>query len=253
MASRQQSETKTRGLFKRGVSEQSRFIGFEKRIGYRFKDKRMLEQALSHSSYANEKKSGRLRSNERLEFLGDAVLELVSSHYLYARFPTSPEGVLTRRRAALVCEPALAACAREIGLDEELLLGRGEEMTGGRKKDSLTSDAMEALIGAVYLDGGMKAADKFIREFILSPEAVARAVVDYKTEFQEHMQRHAHAEIRYETAAAPGAKTAEKYVSRLLLNGKEVGTGRGSSKKGAEQQAAKAAMEKENGTGDPCI
>ena len=126
----------------------------EEIIGYHFKNKHYLTQALTHSSYANEKKLGKLGSNERLEFLGDAVLELISSDYLYARFTQIPEGELTKKRASLVCEPSLAYCAREFGLPQFLLLGKGEDMTGGRNRDSIVSDATEALLGAIYLDGG---------------------------------------------------------------------------------------------------
>ena len=130
----------------------------EQKIGYRFRSRSLLEQALTHSSYANEKKLGKLGCNERLEFLGDAVLELVSSEFLYQKFPNVPEGELTKKRASLVCEPSLAFCAREFGLPEYLLLGKGEDMTGGRHRDSIVSDATEALLGAIYLDGGFASA-----------------------------------------------------------------------------------------------
>ena len=140
----------------------------EEIIGYHFKNKHYLTQALTHSSYANEKKLGKLGSNERLEFLGDAVLELISSDYLYARFTQIPEGELTKKRASLVCEPSLAYCAREFGLPQFLLLGKGEDMTGGRNRDSIVSDATEALLGAIYLDGGFANAKEFVLNFILN-------------------------------------------------------------------------------------
>ena len=134
----------------------------EQIIGYTFQNKKLLRQALTHSSYANEKKLGKLGCNERLEFLGDAVLELISSDFLYKKFPQIPEGELTKKRASLVCEPSLAYCAREFGLPEFLLLGKGENMTGGRNRDSIVSDATEALLGAIYLDGGFSNAKKFV-------------------------------------------------------------------------------------------
>ena len=140
----------------------------EEIIGYHFKNKHYLTQALTHSSYANEKKLGKLGCNERLEFLGDAVLELISSDFLYARFSKVPEGELTKKRASLVCEPSLAYCAREFGLPQFLLLGKGEDMTGGRNRDSIVSDATEALLGAIYLDGGFASAKEFVLKFILN-------------------------------------------------------------------------------------
>ena len=140
----------------------------EQIIGYTFRDKTLLNQALTHSSYANEKKLGKLGSNERLEFLGDAVLELISSDYLFAKFSQLPEGELTKKRASLVCEPSLAYCAREFELPGFLLLGKGEDMTGGRNRDSIVSDATEALLGAIYLDGGFANAKEFVLRFILN-------------------------------------------------------------------------------------
>ena len=137
-------------------------------IGYIFKDKHLLSQAMTHSSYANEKKLGKAGCNERLEFLGDAVLELISSDFLFAVYPKVPEGELTKKRASLVCEPSLAYCAREFGLPEFLLLGKGEDMTGGRNRDSIVSDATEALLGAIYLDGGFASAKEFVLKFILN-------------------------------------------------------------------------------------
>ena len=140
----------------------------EKRIGYHFQNPELLEKALRHSSYANEHKMNRIECNERLEFLGDAVLELVSSEHLFAQFPQVPEGELTRLRASLVCEPTLAFCAREIELGSFLRLGKGEEMTGGRHRDSVTSDALESVIGAVYLDGGFANAKEFVLKYVLN-------------------------------------------------------------------------------------
>ena len=153
----------------------------EQKIGYRFRNKKLLRQALTHSSYANEKKLGKLGCNERLEFLGDAVLELISSDVLYARFPQIPEGELTKKRASLVCEPSLAYCARQFGLPEYLLLGRGEDMTGGRMRDSIVSDATEALLGAIYLDGGFERAREFVLKFILNDIERKQLFYDSKT------------------------------------------------------------------------
>ena len=140
----------------------------ENKLGYHFHDRRLLEHALCHSSYANERHWDKLMNNERLEFLGDAVLELATSEYLYQNYPTMPEGEATRTRASIVCEQTLALCARDLGLGEWLRLGKGEELTGGRDRDSITSDAMEALLGAIYLDGGFANAIEFVHHFILN-------------------------------------------------------------------------------------
>ena len=157
----------------------------EKRIGYHFQNPELLEKALRHSSYANEHKMNRIECNERLEFLGDAVLELVSSEHLFAQFPQMPEGELTRLRASLVCEPTLAFCAREIELGSFLRLGKGEEMTGGRHRDSVTSDALESVIGAVYLDGGFANAKEFVLKYVLNDMEHKKLFFDSKTIFQE--------------------------------------------------------------------
>ena len=157
----------------------------EQKIGYVFKDKSLIERALMHSSYTNEKHLKKYECNERLEFLGDAVLELVSSAYLFNEFPKVSEGELTKTRASMVCEPSLAMCARDIGLGDYLLLGKGEEATGGRKRDSITSDAMEALIGAIYLDGGFTNAKEFIHHFILTDLEDKKLFYDSKTILQE--------------------------------------------------------------------
>ena len=157
----------------------------EQIIGYTFQNKKLLKQALTHSSYANEKKLGKLGCNERLEFLGDAVLELISSDFLYAKFTQVPEGELTKKRASLVCEPSLAYCARQFGLPQYLLLGKGENMTGGRNRDSIVSDATEALLGAIYLDGGFEPAKDFVLKFILNDIEHKQLFYDSKTILQE--------------------------------------------------------------------
>ena len=157
----------------------------EEKLGYHFHDRRLLEQALCHSSYANERHMDRLLNNERLEFLGDAVLELATSEYLYLNYPEMPEGEATRTRASIVCEQTLALCARDLGLGTWLRLGKGEELTGGRERDSITSDAMEALLGAIYLDGGFANAKEFVHHFILNDIEHKKLFFDSKTILQE--------------------------------------------------------------------
>ena len=160
----------------------------EARIGYEFKNRNLLILALTHSSYANEKKLGKVGCNERLEFLGDAVLELISSDFLYKKYIQIPEGELTKKRASLVCEPSLAYCARDFGLPQYLLLGKGEDMTGGRNRDSIVSDATEALLGAIYLDGGFASAKEFVLKFILNDLENKQLFYDSKTILQEIVQ-----------------------------------------------------------------
>ena len=170
------------------MQDKSNLELLQERIGYRFKDEHLLFQALTHKSYANERQINKTESYERLEFLGDAVLELVSSEFLFHKYVDLPEGELTKMRASMVCEPALAFCARDLELGEFVLLGKGEECTGGRLRDSITSDAMEAVIGAVFLDGGLDAAKEFIYRFILSDLENKKLFYDSKTNLQELMQ-----------------------------------------------------------------
>ena len=214
----------------------------EEIIGYHFKNKHYLTQALTHSSYANEKKLGKLGSNERLEFLGDAVLELISSDYLYARFTQIPEGELTKKRASLVCEPSLAYCAREFGLPEFILLGRGEEMMGGRKRDSIVSDALESLIGAMYLDGGFEPAQAFVMKFILNDLEDKRIFYDSKTVLQEMVQEGGNHPVEYRLLKEEGPDHSKSFTVEALINGKSMGTGTGHTKKAAEQAAALEAI-----------
>ncbi len=169
----------------------------EEKIGYQFHDKALLKQALTHSSYTNEQKINRVKNYERLEFLGDAVLELVSSEFLFRLHPNMPEGELTKRRAALVCEPSLAFCAGDLNLGSFILLGKGEEATGGRKRDSITSDVMEAVTGAIYLDGGMEPAKAFIDRFILSDLEDKSLFYDSKSSLQELVQGKLKKEVSY--------------------------------------------------------
>lgn len=210
----------------------------EEIIGYHFKNKHYLTQALTHSSYANEKKLGKLGSNERLEFLGDAVLELISSDYLYARFTQIPEGELTKKRASLVCEPSLAYCAREFGLPQFLLLGKGEDMTGGRNRDSIVSDATEALLGAIYLDGGFASAKEFIHKFILKDIEHKKLFYDSKTILQEIVQAHFKEELSYHLVGEEGPDHDKTFQVELQIGEQVYGIGKGRTKKSAEQEAA---------------
>ena len=213
----------------------------EEIIGYHFKNKHYLTQALTHSSYANEKKLGKLGSNERLEFLGDAVLELISSDYLYARFTQIPEGELTKKRASLVCEPSLAYCAREFGLPQFLLLGKGEDMTGGRNRDSIVSDATEALLGAIYLDGGFANAKEFVLRFIMTDIENKQLFYDSKTILQELIQGR-HEQLSYELIDESGPDHDKQFTVAVLVDGERVSEGEGHTKKAAEQQAAYQAL-----------
>ncbi|MCI6432514.1 MAG: ribonuclease III [Oliverpabstia sp.] len=214
----------------------------EHRIKYQFQNIELLETALRHSSYVNEHRMNRLDCNERLEFLGDAVLELVSSEHLFQNYPQMPEGELTRLRASLVCEPTLAFCARELGLGEYLSLGKGEEMTGGRHRDSVTSDAMEAVIGAIYLDGGFANAKEFILRFVLNDIEHKKLFFDSKTIFQEMVQGNIPGEISYHMVGEEGPDHDKIFSAEVWIGEKSMGTGTGRTKKAAEQMAAYQAI-----------
>ena len=216
----------------------------EKIIGYSFKDKQLLKKALTHSSYANEKKLGKLGCNERLEFLGDAVLELVSSDYFYKNFPKLPEGELTKKRASMVCEPSLAYCAREFSLPQYLLLGKGEDMTGGRNRDSIVSDATEALLGAIYLDGGFASAKEFVLKFILNDMENKQLFFDSKTILQEIIQEDGTKSVQYELVKEEGPDHNKSFTVNVLIDGQVLGNGTGHTKKAAEQKAAYEAIQK---------
>ena len=216
----------------------------ENRIGYRFRDRELLKHALTHSSAANEKHLGRTGSNERLEFLGDAVLELVSSEFLYGRYPLLPEGEMTKKRAGMGCEMRLAYCAREFGLQEYILLGKGEELTGGRSRDSIVSDATEAVIGAVYLDGGFEEARKFIRRHILNDMDRKQLFFDSKTILQELIQENTQSGIEYVLEKEEGPDHDKLFTFSVMVNGEVLGTGTGHTKKAAEQSAAYMAIQK---------
>ena len=211
-------------------------------IGYQFQNPHLLQQALTHSSYANEKKLGKLGCNERLEFLGDAVLEVISSDFLYKTFPQVPEGELTKKRASLVCEPSLAYCAREFGLPQYLLLGKGEELTGGRKRDSIISDATEALLGAIYLDGGFASAKEFVLKFILNDMENKHLFFDSKTILQEIVQENKGQAVSYSLKSEEGPDHDKQFTVEVRINGVVSGTGTGHTKKAAEQAAAYEAI-----------
>lgn len=214
----------------------------EERIGYSFQEKNLLRHALTHSSYANEKRMKKTANNERLEFLGDAVLELVSSEFIFKNQPQMPEGEMTKLRASLVCEPTLAFCAREIALGDYLLLGKGEEGTGGRERDSILSDAMEAVIGAIYLDGGFTNAKEFVIRFILSDMDKKKLFFDSKTILQEIVQSRSREPLVYELVKEEGPDHNKKFTVEARLGAVTLSEGSGRTKKGAEQQAAYRAI-----------
>ena len=214
----------------------------EQKIGYVFEDFSLLEQAMMHSSYTNEKHLPKNRCNERLEFLGDAVLELASSEFLFKGSPKMPEGELTKIRASMVCESSLALCARDISLGEYLLLGKGEEATGGGTRDSVTSDALEALIGAVYLDGGFTSAKEFIHKFVLTDLEDKKLFYDSKTILQEMVQAEKGGKISYRLVGAEGPDHDRTFAVEVLVADAVCGEGKGRSKKAAEQQAAYKAI-----------
>ena len=221
----------------------------EEKLGYHFHDRRLLEQALCHSSYANERHMDRLLNNERLEFLGDAVLELATSEYLYLNYPQMPEGEATRTRASIVCEQTLALCARDLGLGAWLRLGKGEELTGGRERDSITSDAMEALLGAIYLDGGFANAKEFVHHFILNDIEHKKLFFDSKTILQEQIQSETEEPLRYELIKEEGPDHNKRFTVHVLLGTEILGTGSGRTKKAAEQEAAYRAILKRRKNG----
>ena len=216
----------------------------EAAIGYSFQNITLLQNALTHSSYANERWHNSLMSNERLEFLGDSILGMVVATYLYQTFPDRPEGELTRMRADMVCEQTLAAVAGRIDLGRHLLLGNGEEQGGGRTRNSILADAVESVIAASFLDGGMEAARQFIQKFILVEVPVKKLHnVDYKTGLQELVQQKKNQVLTYTLVGESGPDHDKRFDVEVKLNGKVVGLGSGSSKKRAEQDAARAAME----------
>ncbi len=216
----------------------------EAAIGYRFKNITLLQNALTHSSYANERWHDSLMSNERLEFLGDSILGMVVAEYLYRNFPNRPEGELTRMRADMVCESSLARIAEQVDLGKHLLLGHGEEQGGGRNRPSILADAVESVIAASFLDGGMAAAEGLIRRFVLCNVPVSKLKnLDYKTSLQELVQQKKNQQLSYQLTGESGPDHDKAFFVDVLLNGAVVGKGTGSSKKRAEQDAARAAIE----------
>lgn len=211
---------------------------FQQVIGYEFKDESLLKQALTHSSYANEKRMKRLSDNERLEFLGDAVLEAVSSEFLYLNYKNLPEGDLTRLRASMVCEPTLAFCTREIQLGEYVFLGKGEDLTGGRQRKSVLSDAMEAVIGAIFLDGGFDRAKEFVLKYIMTDIEHKRMFYDSKTILQEVCQGQFKQNVTYHLVSEEGPDHAKIFTVEVLVGESFLGKGSGNTKKAAEQEAA---------------
>ena len=212
--------------------------------GYRFSNISLLQNALAHSSYANERWHDSLKSNERLEFLGDSVLGMLVAEHLYRTFPNRPEGELTRMRADMVCERSLAVIAARIGLGNHLLLGKGEEQGGGRNRDSILADAVESVIAACYLDGGMEAARQFVDRFVLDHVPVKGLHnMDYKTALQEQVQQKRNQVLSYILVEETGPDHDKHFRVEVTLNGQVIGSGVGSSKKRAEQDAARAALE----------
>ncbi len=214
----------------------------EERIGYCFQDKELLKQALTHSSYTNEQRINKVKNYERLEFLGDAVLELISSDFLYKAHEDVQEGELTKMRASMVCEPSLAFCAKDIELGQFMRLGKGEEATGGRDRDSITSDAMEAVIGAIYLDGGITPAKTFIDRFILSDLEDKQLFYDSKTTLQEVIQGKLKKEFNYELIDESGPEHDKTFMVEVRIEDQVLGKGSGRTKKAAEQKAAYEAL-----------
>lgn len=216
----------------------------ETAIGYRFQNISFLQNALAHSSYANERWHNSLMSNERLEFLGDSILGMVVADHLYRSFPNRPEGELTRMRADMVCERALAKVAHQIGLGDHVLLGKGEEQGGGRNRESILADAVESIIAACYLDGGMDAAKQFVERFVLSDVPVTKLHnADYKTALQELVQQKKNQTIQYTLVGESGPDHDKQFRVELSINGEVIGSGTGTSKKRAEQEAARVAIE----------
>lgn len=219
----------------------------EKKLNYTFKNSELLKNALTHSSYANENRAEGISSNERLEFLGDSVLGFVTAKHLYSMQPTLSEGKMTRLRAELVCEQSLHGVALDLDLGRYLRMGHGEEKNGGRTRPSILADAVEAVIAAMFLDGGIAAPESFIERMILSPESIeAHHAADYKTELQELVQRKPDQQLKYTDAGESGPDHDKVFLSEVSLNGELIGRGSGRTKKEAEQAAACRALERLN-------
>lgn len=224
---------------------EKQFKDFQTKVGIHFQNEKLLKQAFTHSSYVNEHRRKPYEDNERLEFLGDAVLELTVSHFLYLKYPMMSEGELTKLRAAVVCEPSLVSFAHELSFGDLVLLGKGEEITGGRERPALLADVFEAFIGSLYLDKGLETVVGFL-EKVVFPKIDAGAfshVMDFKSQLQELVQRDGAGSIEYKILQEKGPAHNREFVSTVSLNGRDLGTGTGRSKKEAEQHAAQMALE----------
>lgn len=220
----------------------SKWDEMQRLLGIEFSNPSLLKQAFTHASYRNEHRKSSEQDNERLEFLGDAVLELSVSEHLFKTFPNLPEGELTRLRAALVCEPALVRCAKRLDFERFIRLGKGEEKSGGRNRPALLADVFEAFIGALYLDQGLEAANRFVHQHVLDALAGAATAADYKTALQEWVQKHISADLRYVIAEERGPAHAREFVVEVRVGAEIMGNGSGKSKKEAEQNAAREAL-----------
>ncbi len=221
------------------------FQQLQQQIGVQFNNEKLLKQAFTHSSYVNEHRGKPFQDNERLEFLGDAVLELTVSHYLYSRYPKMSEGELTKLRAAIVCEPSLVTFANDLKFGELVLLGKGEEFTGGRHRPALLADAFEAFIGSLYLDQGLDAVQRFLEKYVFPrvSQGEFMRVTDYKSQLQEIVQHDSLGDIHYRIVKEQGPAHHREFISEVTLSGVVLGEGKGRSKKEAEQQAAAKAIQ----------
>lgn len=226
--------------------ERKDLISLEKNLNYQFNNKELLNLAMTHSSYANEYKMGIVENNERLEFLGDAILSLVVSQYLYKKYPNHPEGELTKIRAKVVCESSLAYAAKKIEIGKFLLLGKGEEATGGRVRESILADAAEAIVGAIYMDSDFQTTNSILLSNFESDivHAVAKGdlFIDFKTELQEIIQKKSKSTLEYVVVKEEGPDHNKRFYIDVIVNNESIGTGRGRNKKDAEQMAAKEAL-----------
>lgn len=216
-------------------------VKLEQKIEYRFRNRELLQRAVTHTSYANEHRREGVQHNERLEFLGDAVLEVISSEYLFRKYPEKQEGELSKLRASMVCEPSLAKCARDLGLPAYLRLGKGEEQMGGRKKESITSDAVEAVIGAIYLDGGFEEARTFVMNHVLLDLREEDLFRDEKTKLQEVVQDQRE-KVEYRLVSEEGPDHDKKFTVAAYVGTRQIGIGSGRTKKAAAQAAALMAL-----------
>lgn len=223
------------------LSEQD-LVEFQDKIGYQFKNMDLLVQALTHSSFVNEQKINKKPDYERLEFLGDAVLEMVSSDFLFRKYPDKKEGEMSKIRASLVCEPALAFCSEQINLKKYIQLGKGEEATGGRNKESIIADVCEAVIGALFLDGGIEQSKRFIDTYVLTNADSMQMFSDSKSLLQELVQARGLDAIKYEICGESGPEHDKIFEVRVLIGDKIMGEGTGKTKKAAEQKAAYQAL-----------